>query len=263
MDATLIVSIKLASPRGFDSMLEQADNPYAVLESHPFDAKKGEFVVQGNRIICGKLLKLPKICLQTGVTEDLVETGSMIFVRPPWLWKLQLAAGVTLVVAIALVFYLIFHLDMATISSRFGKFLIFGPGCLTLLLLMVLSPAPWLVPTVRLNGYMSKKHRRTWMTSLLLTSLTSLPFFVVLIGFTRSSPWSLTMVMSFESWWPIAIIVGAIASGKLLRRLLEWHWRSTRTRGIDFKGEQLSDGLFAIHGFSPEFLRQLLPQNKD
>ena len=43
-----------------------------------------------------------------------------------------------------------------------------------------------------------------------------LPFLVVFVGLTRSSPWSLTTVMSFESWWPIAIIVGAIASGKLL-----------------------------------------------
>jgi hypothetical protein len=59
------------------------------------------------------------------------------------------------------------------------------------------------------------------------------------------------------------MLAGAIATGSMLRRLLEWHWRATRTRGLVFKAKQIDNGLFAVSGLTPEFLSQVSSQPKD
>jgi hypothetical protein len=73
--------------RSFTSMPIEQPNPYAVEGPSRFDTSKGEFVVDQSHILCGPLLRLPKACLQTTETEDLVEFGSIIIARPAWLWK--------------------------------------------------------------------------------------------------------------------------------------------------------------------------------
>ena len=235
-------------------------SPYTVEGPSRFDTSKGEFVVDHSHIICGPLLRLPKVCLQTNETEDLVEFGSILFARPAWLWKVQVVFGCLAIVLIALAFFLLFHLDAISMSSRFGKILVYGPG--GLMLLMVL---PWFLfkSPVRLYGYLSKRRRRTWLTAGLLTTITSLPFLIVIVGLsTRSAPWSISKFSS-ESWWPVVVLVGAIANGNMLRRLLEWHWQTSRTRGLVFKAKLIDNGLFAVSGFTPEFLSQLSSQPKD
>lgn len=236
-------------------------SPYAVEGPSRFDMSKGEFVVEHGHIICGPLLRLPKFCLQTNETEDLVEFGSIIFARPAWLWKVQVVFGCIAIVLIALAFFLLFHLDAISMSSWFGKMLVYGPG--GLMLLMVL---PWFLfkSPVRLYGYLSQRRRRTWLTAGLLSIITSLPFLIILVGLsTRSAPWSIATLFDAESWWPIVMLVGAIAAGKVLRRLLELHWRTTRTRGLVFKAKPIDNDLFAVSGFTPEFLSQISSPPKD
>jgi hypothetical protein len=167
--------------------------------------------------------------------------------------------GCIAMVLIALAFFLLFQLDAISMSSWFGKMLVFGPGCL-----MLMTVLAWFLfkSPVRLHGYLSKRRRRTWLTVGLLTTIMSLPFLIVMVGFsTRSAPWSISKVSS-ESWWPVVMLVGAIATGNMLRRLLEWHWRTTRTRGLVFKAKQIDNGLFAVSGFTPEFLSQISAQPK-
>lgn len=230
-------------------------NPYAVEEVGLFDRSKGEFVVEDGRIICGQLLKLPKVCLQTCETEDLVEFGSMIFARPVWLGKVQVAAGVIAAALVAVNFLLIFQLDFAVLSSWYGRVLMFGPCCL-----MLMAMSPWVLfqPTIHVKGYLLKRRRRTWLTAGLFSAVTSLPFLIVFFGFaTRLAPWSISQLFSTESWWPIFSLVAAIGAGRLLRQLLQWHWRTTRTRGLVFKATPIGNGLFAVSGFTPEFLAAL------
>lgn len=239
--------------------IEQA-NPYAVQRPSRFDMSKGEFVVEHGHIICGPMLRLPMVCLQTNETEDLVEFGSIIFARPAWLWKVQVVVGGIGILLIALAFFLLFRLDAISMSSWFGKMLVFGPGCLMLIIIL-----PWFLfkSPVRLHGYLSKRRRRTWLTAGLFTTITSLPFLIVFIGLTtRAAPWSISELYS-TSWWPVVMIVGAIATGNMLRRLLEWHWRKARTRGLVFKAKPIDNGLFAVSGFTPEFLNQLSSQPND
>lgn len=235
-------------------------SPYAVEGPSRFDTSKGEFVVEHGHIICGPLLRLPNVCLQTNETEDLVEFGSIIFARPAWLWKVQVVVCSLAIVLMALAFFLLFHLDAISMSSWFGKMLVYGPGCLILLIVL-----PWFLfkSPVRLYGYLSKRRRRTWLTAGLLTTITSLPFLIVFVGLsTRSAPWSIS-ALSSASWWPVVMIVGAIATGNMLRRLLEWHWQTSRTRGLVFKAKLIDNGLFAVSGFTPEFLSQVSSQPKD
>ena len=230
-------------------------NPYAVEGYGLFDSSKGEFVVENGRIICGQVLKLPKVCLQTSETDDLGEFATMIFAKPIWLWKVQIATGAIAAALVALNFLLIFQLDFAVLKSWYGRVLMFGPCCL---MLMALSPWVLFQPTIHLKGYLLKSRRRTWLTAGLFSAVTSLPFLIVFFGFvTRSAPWSISAVLSSESWWPIIMLVTAIAAGRLLRSLLEWHWRTTRTRGLVFKATPIGNGLFAVSGFTPEFLAAL------
>lgn len=237
-------------------MSVEPPNPYAVEGHGLFDSSKGEFVVENGKIICGQLLKLPKVCLQTSETDDLNEFATMIFARPIWLGKVQVATSVIAAVLVAMNFLLIFQLDFAVLNPWYGRVLMFGPCCL---MLMALSPWVLFQPTIHLKGYLLKRRRRTWLTAGLFSAVTSLPFLIIIFGFvTRSAPWSISAVLSSESWWPIVMLVAAIAAGRLLRRLLEWHWRTTRTRGLVFKATPIGSGLFAVSGFTPEFLAALI-----
>lgn len=252
--------VRAVRHRSLMSMPIEQPNPYVVEGASPLDTSKGEFVVDQSHIICGPLFKLPKVCLQTGETDDLVEFGSIIFARPAWLWKVQVVVDCIVTVLIAFVFFLLFQLDAISMSSWFGKMLVYGPGCL-----MLMTVLPWFLfkSPVRLHGYLSKRRRRTWLTAGLLTTITSLPFVIVIVGFsTRSAPWSISKFSS-QPWWTVVMLAGAIAAGSMLRRLLEWHWRITRTRGLVFKAKQIDNGLLAVSGLTPEFLSQVSSQPKD
>jgi hypothetical protein len=243
------------SPHTVQSMFSKPTNPYVVEGHGLFDASKGEFVVENGQINCGQLLMLPKVCLQTCETEGLVEFGSIIFARPIWLGKVQVATGAIAAVLVAMNFLLIFQLDFAVLNPWYGRVLMFGPCCL---MLMALSPWVLFQPTIHVKGYLLKHRRRTWLTAGLFSAVTSLPFLIVFFGFvTRSAPWSISQLFSTESWWPIVMLVAAIGAGRLLRRLLEWHWRTTRTRGLVFKATLIGNGLFAVSGFTSEFLAAL------
>jgi hypothetical protein len=252
--------VRVVRYRSLTSMPIEQPNLYAVEGPSRFDTSKGEFVVDQSHIICGPLLKLPKVCLQTTETEDPVEFGSIIFARPVWLWRLQVVVGCIAMVLIAFAYFLLFRFDAISMSLWPGKLLVFGPVCLTAVIVL-----PWhfMKSPVRVHGYLSKRRRPAWFMAGLLVFVTSLPFLIVLVGFiSRSAPWSISAMFSSESWWPVVMLIGAIATGNMLRRLLEWHWRTTRTRSLVFKAKPIDNGLFAVSGFTPEFLNQMLSQPK-
>ena len=230
-------------------------NPYAVEGHDLFDTARGEFAVEEDRIICGPLLKLPRVCLQTCETQDLTEFGTVIFARPMWFWKVQAVTGVIAAVLIALYFYRIFQLDTVLLSSSYRNVLLFGPCCL---LLLVRSPSVMFKPPIQLNGYLARRCQRKWLATVLLSAVTSLPFVIVFVGLViGSGPSSLSAILSSRSWWPAILLVGSIAAGRVLRGLLERHWETTRTRGLILKATPVGNGLFAVSGFTREFLAAL------
>ncbi len=236
-------------------MTDSIDNPYAVTESAEFHSTKGEFVLQGDKILCGSLLKLPQICLQTGATEDVVAYQPRIPVRSPWLWKLKLATGI--LAALAFVGYMaaLFVLDAG--SNLFGILLlmIVASG---VAFFAAIGPMSLLAPSVKIHACVGRKQRRSFGAQALLTLVTGLPFWFVIFGtISRSSTFSIPALTFSDSWMPLILVVSAVAVSRVLRRLLVWHWRSTRDFGLNLRAESLNNGEFLVSGFSPEFLDAL------
>lgn len=103
-------------------------------------------------------------------------------------------------------------------------------------------------------------------TVALLMLVTGLPFWILILGTILNFPViSITALMFSDSWMALVLVAGAVIFGKVLRRLLEWHWRNTRQRGLVFRAEQVSDGVFLVTGFSSEYLAALrkLPEHSE
>ena len=240
-------------------MNDVPDNPYSAPEMGPFDSKLGTFSLRGDGILCGSVLKLPQICLQTGETNDIHEVRSFVQAASPWLWKSHLAAGLVgdLTVAASMTLFQ-FAVELSKSPIWFYS-IVLALGIVALFALV----RSLLTQSVSIRGYIARKQRRPMGTAALLMLATGLPFWVLMLGTMLGYWFSIKALMFADSWMPLTLVVGAVISVRFLRRLLEWHWRNTRQRGLVFHAEQVSDGVFLVTGFSSEFLAALrkLPQH--
>lgn len=119
--------------------------------------------------------------------------------------------------------------------------------------------------SVSIRGYIASRQRRPMGIAALLMLATGLPFWVLMLGTMLGYWFSIKALMFSDSWMPLSLVVGAVISVRFLRRLLEWHWRNTRQRGLVFRAEQVNDGVFLVTGFSSEFLTALrkLPEHSE
>jgi len=235
-------------------MPKEADNPYLVTESAEFAWTKEEFVLQKDKILCGSLLKLPPICLQTGTTEDVVVYQPRIMIRCSWLWKLRLATGVLAVLPIAVNVAGLIVLDTGSMKVRFPLFMIVAGH---IALVAAIGPMAFLAPSVKIHAYVGRKQRRSFGTKVLMKLLTGLPLWFLIFGPVLTSTFSIAALAFSDSMMPLLLVIGAFAAGQVLGRLLDWHWRGTRDVGLNFRAETLNNGRFLVSGFSPEFLNAL------
>ncbi len=248
-------------------MNDVPDNPYSVAESEPFDSKMGTFLLQGDGILCGRVLKLPQICLQTGETNDVVEYQSYAPAESPRLWKFRVAVGLFGVVFFAASMTVVFQFAHELRNSPMCSYWVVSAPAITFLIAM----GWWslLAQSVSIRGYIARKQRRQMGTVALLILVTGLPYGILTLGMIfdgmilDSYVYSIRALMFSDTWMPLFLVVGAVISGSVLRRLLKWHWRNTRQRGLVFRAEQANDGVFLVTGFSSEFLAALrkLPEH--
>jgi hypothetical protein len=236
-------------------------NPYSAPEMGPFDSKMGTFSLRGDGILCGSVLKLPQICLQTGDTSDLVEGPLRLSTRvaSPRLWKLRLAAGlfgVSIFAASMTSFQYCLELSK---SPMWHYSVMTAPG---IGLLLALGPWSLLAQSVSIRGYIARKQYRQMGTVVLLMLVTGLPYLILTFGPILDLPViSIPGSMFSDLFMTLMMFVVSVN----LVRLLEWHWRNTRQRGLVFRAEQVNDGVFLVTGFSSEFLAALrkLPEHSE
>jgi hypothetical protein len=234
-------------------MTTEPDNPYLSPASPPASFQHGGFAVKAEGLICGNVVKLPKICLQTGQTDDVVEVHFEAF-DERGLWKIRGIAVVLAVIGIATSLGVLLFASASLVQRYQAAFIL--PMIVGGVALLI-GTTGWHIgaPRVKVCGYISQQLRRSMLIKMLMFLITKLPLWIVLSGTVIGSAWRANPIPTFaDSWTLPGLIAFAYLCSRILMGLLEYHWKRTRDRGIVLEAKGLDNGLFLVSGFSTVFL---------
>lgn len=241
---------------------ESSYNPY---EHDPTITPDGRalddtsYTLTANGIRCGRLVTLPKICLQTGVTEDLRSTQVWAESNAR-LWKVRLASLVAGIVSTTILVTSPFFLSgpyFPVIVTASGFCGVTG---------FVFAGFAWrgFCPRLTVNGFVTRTVRRSFLGGASLRLIAGLPLFIVVGTWALRIPLLPVAGAPFlELWMPWIRIAAALAFGKMLESVLKRHWKSNRNRGLELQATLCSDGVFEVTGFTNEFLNKLRSMHKE